>query len=165
MTTNSAMGGNMAIESAACLANCLVRAFDASRQDLSKGGAKADKSFVRISENLAEYQKIRFVRAQNAMSLAGKLTRSQFLPNLWTKFTVRYLLPRTTPAGLLGNFLRALDGGVRLDFLAAPKRARRPPASSIVQEQPKASFAAATSRLLGLFLLVLFTLNYTIIRF
>lgn len=121
MTTNSAMGGNMALESAACLANCLSRA----KVETSSG------SFDKLSSVLEVYQKIRFPRASNAAKQAGKLTRLQFMHDLWGKFLVKVLLPRTPSATMRRNMVSAIEGGIKIDYLDVPRRARRSPSGTV----------------------------------
>jgi hypothetical protein len=162
MTTNSAMGGNMAIESAACLANCLVRAMGVGPDDVPQKGQEVD--FVDLSERLDEYQQIRIARAKKARLTAGKLTRAQFLPNLWGKFAIRYLLPLTTAAGLLNTFLKALEGGVKVDFIPVPKRARRPPGPSLISRQHEALPSGLDLRTLGFLVAATLALAFTVIK-
>lgn len=117
----------MAIESAACLANCLVKAV--RRADVSK-----ETDFDDLPAALAEYQRLRFVRTSKAKASAGELTRAQFLPTLFVRFAINNVLPRTTPAQRLKTLLAPFHGAIKMDYLPIPTKARKPPADQRVVE-------------------------------
>lgn len=140
MTTNSAMGGNMAIESAACLANLLERT--------GKIVPGEGMQFERLPEVLNNYQQIRFKRASAAGKNAGELTRIQFLPSLWSRFAVKYMLPWTTSASMLRILLSSLDGGIKIDYLNVPENALKPlrPTSPLPAEPPSSATSIILTR-------------------
>jgi hypothetical protein len=112
-TPNLGVGGNSAVESAAAIANGVKRLAD-SWNAMGIRPTQED-----VEKMLAEYKKIREVRALAIVDASGFLARAQNIHGLSTRIFVHYMLPQ------LAEFLpelvsNATIGATKLDFLPLP---------------------------------------------
>ena len=112
-TPNLGVGGNSAVESAAAVANGIKRLADSWRIT----GRRPAQS--EVEKMLAEYKKIRELRANAIVDASGFLARAQNMHGLSTRLFVHYALPWLTEfmPELMGD---AIIGAVKLDFLPLP---------------------------------------------
>ena len=112
-TPNLGIGGNLAIESAAVLANGIKRLADTS----SASGRRPTRE--EIERMLSEYQTERELRAASAVDVSGALARAHNINGPMAQFLVNFVMPQITE--FLPVFLsNIVIGAAKLDFLPLP---------------------------------------------
>ncbi|KAH0395336.1 FAD/NAD(P)-binding domain-containing protein, partial [Aureobasidium melanogenum] len=112
MTPNAGNGGNSAIESAAALANSIIKL-----SDKSNGQHPSEQQVIECLQN---YQKSREVRAAAAIEASNLLTHVQALATWAHSLFAHYALP------ILGDFFEGLQsdmsiGATLIDYLPPPE--------------------------------------------
>jgi hypothetical protein len=112
-TPNLGIGGNSAVESAAALANGIKRLADSSS---ATGRPPSQKE---VEAMLAEYKRIREVRAAAVVDASGLLARAHNMDDLRSRLFVKLVLPHV--AEFLPELMNdAMIGATKLDFLPLP---------------------------------------------
>lgn len=112
-TPNLGVGGNSAVESAAALANGIKRLADSS------SAAGRHPSQQEVEDMLAEYKRIRELRAAAVVDASGLLTRAHNMLDLRSRFFVKVVLPHISE--FLPELMNdSMIGATKLDFLPLP---------------------------------------------
>jgi hypothetical protein len=114
VTPNAGAGGNMAIESAAALANSLYSLVHNHTNEKQK------IQLPEITRALEAYHNSRKDRVKLLTSDANNFTRIEAFHTLKDTLTAKYLLPNAADY-LIDSWSGTLVGAIKLDFLPAPK--------------------------------------------
>jgi hypothetical protein len=112
-TPNLGVGGNVAVESAAALANGIKRLADS----WTATGVRPKQQ--EIEAMLAEYKRIREVRAGATVDASGFLARAHNIHGWSTRLFVKFVMPHLTEfiPEMMGD---AIIGATKLDYLPLP---------------------------------------------
>ncbi|KAK4652081.1 hypothetical protein QC762_000120 [Podospora pseudocomata] len=115
-TPNLGVGGNIAIESAAALANGIKKLADKCARTGQLRPSPDD-----IQKMLAEYQQERETRAAAVVDASGFLTQAHCMQTAYSRFFVNWLLPNFGEL-IAELFHHVMIGATKIDYLPLPKR-------------------------------------------